>query len=57
MRRISCSAPSPQRSSSIVRQARTFALTTILVSVAFGSSDRAASRAILRRWTLSATHS
>src|SRR2546430_2628484 len=35
MRRISSSAPSLLRSSSIVRQARAFPVTTIFVSVAF----------------------
>ena len=52
-RRISSSAPSLERSSSIVRQARAFPVTTIFVSVAFGRTPRAASRAIFRRWTLS----
>ena len=53
IRRISSSAPSPQRSSSIVRQARALPETTIFTSVAFGSTLRAASRASLRRCTLS----
>ena len=39
----------------LVRHARAFAVTTILVSVEFGSTPRAASRAIFRRWTLSPT--
>src|SRR6266571_5196383 len=56
IRRISSSAPSPHRSSSMVRQARAFPETTIFTSVAFGSTLRAASRAILRRCPLSATH-
>ena len=37
-------------------QARALAETTIFTSVALGSTLRAASRAILRRCTLSATH-
>ena len=54
-RRISSSAPSLERSSSIVRHARALPVTTIFVSVELGSTPRAASRAIFRRWTLSAT--
>ena len=43
------------RSSNIVRHARAFAVTTIFVSVALGRTARAASRAIFRRCTRSAT--